>query len=69
VTAFIHRLALLISILTLIICVISGISLLTSLVRAAVVFIGILFTFFIAGQILNLGLSLTNRKPKAEEEK
>ncbi len=68
-TAFIHRLALLISILTLIICVISGISLLTSLVRAAVVFIGILFTFFIAGQILNLGLSLTNRKPKAEEEK
>lgn len=54
-----YRFALLVSLIALIGCLIGGISVITSLYRAGVVFIGVLFAFFIAGQLFQLGMFVT----------
>ena len=66
--SFIYKFAILISILTFIFCIFGGISIFTGIFRSVIVFIGILFTFFIAAQIINLVLVINNRKPKMEDE-
>ncbi len=52
----IYKIAVLISLATLISCLLSGISLETSLVRTVLVFLGILFVFAIFMQLLRWGL-------------
>ncbi len=46
----------------------SGSSIWFSFLRASIVFIGTLFTFYIAGHVLKAGIYLTASKPKVEEE-
>jgi VIT1/CCC1 family predicted Fe2+/Mn2+ transporter len=67
VNQFISRLALLVMLITLVSCLISGISIFTSIIRAAIVYLGVLFTFFIAGIILRWGIPLTAKKPEVKE--
>jgi len=66
--SFIYKFASLISILTFVLCVFSGISFFTGIFRSAIVFFGILFTFFIAAQIISYVLVINNTKPKMEDE-
>ena len=60
----IYRIAALVALLALVICLLSGISLWTSLIRTGVVFVGVLFAFFIAGQLFQLGMFFTREKNK-----
>ncbi len=46
----------------------NGSSIWFSLLRASMVFMGTLFTFYIAGHILKVGLYLTETKQQVEEE-
>jgi hypothetical protein len=68
VNSFMYKFAMLISILSFVLCIYGGISMFTGIFRSVIVFIGILFTFFLAGQIINLVLVINNRKPKMEDE-
>jgi len=63
-----YMFAMFVAIVTFIITIISGISLVTGIVRSAIVFLGILFTFFIAGHLLKYGVLLTRQKPKIEDK-
>ncbi|MCF7800556.1 MAG: hypothetical protein K9N34_00925 [Candidatus Marinimicrobia bacterium] len=60
----IYRIASLVAMVALIACLLGGISLWTSLVRTGVVFVGVLFAFFIAGQLFQLGMFVTREKIK-----
>ncbi len=57
-----------VAIVTLIITIINGISFFTCIVRSAIVFLGILLTFFIAGHLLKYGVLLTRQKPKIKDK-
>jgi hypothetical protein len=65
----IYSFALFIAVITFIFCIISGISIFTGFVRSAIVFLGILFTFSIAGQILKFVVVMGNKAEDEEEEK
>jgi len=52
-----YKIALLISLANLISCILGGISLLTSVVRSVVVFVGVLFLFAVFLIVLRWGLS------------
>lgn len=69
VVKIIYSIAGLASVITFALCIISGISFFTSLVRTAVVFLGVLFIFFVASNILKFGILLTTKKQKDEEKK
>lgn len=56
ISRVIYSIALSVAILTFILCMISNISLFTSIVRSLVVFVGVLFSFFVASSILSLSL-------------
>lgn len=58
----IYRIASLVALVALLICLISGISVWTSMIRSGVVFVGVLFAFFIAGQLFQLGMFVTRGK-------
>ena len=64
----IYRFSMLIAVITLISCLLSGISLYTSIVRSAVVFLGMLFIIIVSLKILRWGLLLTEPKPAEQEE-
>lgn len=64
-----YMFAMFVAIVTFIITIISGISFLTGIVRSAIVFLGILLTFFVAGHLLKYGVLLTRQKPKIEDKK
>src|SRR6056297_3722422 len=65
----IYSFALFIAVITFIFCIISGISLFTCFVRSSIVFLGILFTFTIAGQILKVVIVMGNNSNKEKEKK
>ena len=67
-TKVIYKFALLVSIISFVLCTVFGISLFTGLVRSLIVYIGILFIFFLAGHTLRWGILLTEHKTKPEEE-
>lgn len=60
----VNRFATLVALISLLICLLSGISLWTSLIRTGIVFVGVLFAFFIAGQLFQLGMMITREKIK-----
>lgn len=60
----VNRIATLVALIALLVCLLSGISLWTSLVRSGIVFIGVLFAFFIAGQLFQVGMLITREKVK-----
>jgi len=66
---YIYQFALLAAIVTLVLLIAAGISVLTSLFRAAIVFIGVLFIFFVAGQLLRLGITITQPKIHTKDRK
>jgi len=67
-TKVLYMFAMFVAIVTLIITIINGISFFTCIVRSAFVFLGILFTFFIAGQLLKYGILLNSQKPKVKDK-
>ncbi|RKY47034.1 MAG: hypothetical protein DRP91_08255 [Candidatus Neomarinimicrobiota bacterium] len=74
ISRVIYSIALSVAILTFILCMISNISLFTSIVRSLVVFVGVLFSFFVASSILSLSLRAQGkvtdeRKEEADKEK
>jgi len=60
----IYSFAMFIAVLTFTLAIIGGISIFTSFVRSAIVFLGILFTFSIAGQILKIVIVMGSRSKK-----
>ncbi len=66
---FMNRFALIVAIITFIMCIASGISIFTSLIRMAIVFVGILFTFYLSGILLRLGIYITTVKPEVKKNK
>lgn len=64
----IYSFALFVSVITFIFCTISGISLFTGFVRSSIVFLGILFTFSIAGQVLKLVIFMGNKSNANPEQ-
>jgi len=64
----IYTFALFLAILTFILCIISGISIFTGFVRSALVFLGILFTFSIAGHLLRLVMVMGERHDQKETD-
>ncbi|MBO8130534.1 MAG: hypothetical protein H0Z29_03330 [Candidatus Marinimicrobia bacterium] len=56
ITKIIYSIALSISILTFILCLLSNISLFTSIIRSLIVFVGVLFIFFIASAVMAVAL-------------
>ena len=63
----IYTFTIVVTVATFVLTIIGGISLFTSIIRSAIVFIGILLTFFIAGHLLRLGVLLTDQKTKVSE--
>jgi hypothetical protein len=63
-----NKFALLVASITFIMCMLGGISVFTSALRSTIVFIGVLFTFFIAGQALRFGLIMLTPPPSPEGE-
>lgn len=63
----IYTFAIVVTVATFVLTIIGGISLFASIIRSAIVFIGILLTFFIAGHLLRLGILLTDQKTKVSE--
>lgn len=64
----IYRISMLVGVLTLISCLLSGISLYTSIIRSVIVFLSMLFIIIMALKILRWGLLITEPKPKQHEE-
>ncbi|HCW76576.1 MAG TPA: hypothetical protein DHU63_08560 [Candidatus Marinimicrobia bacterium] len=60
----VNRFATLVALIALLMCLLSGISLWTSLIRSGIVFVGVLFAFFIAGQLFQVGMMATREKVK-----
>lgn len=63
----IYTFAIVVTVATFVLTIIGGISLFVSIIRSAIVFIGILLTFFIAGHLLRLGILLTDQKTKVSK--
>lgn len=63
-----NKFALFVSVVTFVLCTINGISLFTSIVRSAQVLIGILFMFFIASNLLRMGVVLMAKKPEVQDK-
>jgi len=63
----IYTFTIVVTVATFVLTIIGGISLFASIIRSAIVFIGILLTFFIAGHLLRLGILLTDQKTKVSE--
>lgn len=63
----IYTFTIVVTVATFVLTIIGGISLFTSIIRSAIVFIGILLTFFIAGHLLRLGILLTDQKTKVSK--
>ncbi len=60
-----YKLAILVAAILFVIRIISGNPILSSLGRAAILFLGILLTFFVAGQLLKMLIAIT--EPGEEE--
>ncbi len=53
-----NKIAGLVAAITCVMCLLANISILNCLIRTGVVFVGMLFAFYLSGQILKLGLIL-----------
>jgi VIT1/CCC1 family predicted Fe2+/Mn2+ transporter len=58
----IYGIALLMAIVTFLICLFNEISLMVGIFRSVVVFLGVLFVFSIAGHLLSWGIMITGKK-------
>ena len=67
-TKTLYKLAFFISFISLLIMVVSGKTLYTSITRGVVVYIGVLVTIFIIGNLLKLGMSLTVQRPSNDNK-
>ena len=67
-TKTLYKLAFFISFISLLIMVVSGKTLYTSITRGVVVYIGVLVTIFIIGNLLKLGMSLTIQRPSNDNK-
>lgn len=65
----IYTFALVVALITFVICTVNDISLFTGFVRSALVFLGILFLFSIAGHLLRMVVILGKSDKREEEEK
>ena len=61
-----NKFALLVSAITFVMCIVGDISITTSLFRTGIVFVGVLFAFYISGQILKLGLIVMTPQNKSD---
>lgn len=50
-----NKIAILVATITFVMCLLGNISLFTSLIRTAIVFVGVLLAFYLAGNALKLG--------------
>ena len=64
----IYRFSMLVGVVTLISCLMSGISLYTSITRSVIVFLSMLFIIIMALKILRWGLLLTEPKTEPQQE-
>ncbi len=64
----IYTFALFLAVLTFVLCIIGGISIFTGFVRSALVFLGVLFTFSIAGHLLRLVVVMGEKHSQRESE-
>jgi len=53
-----NKVASLVAAITCVMCLLADISILNCLIRTSIVFVGMLFAFYISGQLLKLGLIL-----------
>lgn len=63
----IYTFAMTVAVATFVLTIVCGISLFTGIFRSAIVFLGVLFVFFIAGHLLRFGILMTNQKTKVDE--
>lgn len=61
-----NKFAALVSAITFVMCLIGEISVMTSLIRTGIVFVGVLFAFYISGQVLKLGLIVMTPQNKSD---
>lgn len=61
-----NKFAVLVSMITFVMCMIGNISLTTSLIRTGIVFVGVLFAFYISGQVLKLGFIVMTPQNKSD---
>jgi len=61
-----NKFAVLISTITFVMCLFGGISIGTCLVRTGIVFVGVLFGFYLSGQVLKLGLIIMTPQNKSD---
>lgn len=61
-----NKFAILVSAITFVMCLIGEISITTSLLRTGIVFVGVLFAFYLSGQILKLGLIVMTPQKKSD---
>jgi len=62
-----NKFAALISAVTFVMLLIGDISLTTSLFRTGIVFVGVLFAFYLSGQLLKLGFIVMTPQNKSDE--
>ncbi len=62
-TKMIYKFAVLIGLITLIFCIASGISLITSFERSIMVFLGTLIAFIVSANLLKWGIHFTRTEP------
>ncbi|RMF06449.1 MAG: hypothetical protein D6762_09400 [Candidatus Neomarinimicrobiota bacterium] len=67
-TKLFYKFALVMAVITYLTCSLNGISWLTSLFRSVVVFLGILFTIYLSGYVLQFALFLTTKNNDEGEE-
>jgi len=67
-TKTLYKLAFFISFISLLIMMVSGKTLYTSITRGVVVYIGVLVTIFIIGNLLKFGMSLTIQRPSNDNK-
>jgi hypothetical protein len=68
-TKFVYSFSLVIALITAILCIVKGISPITTLFRAAIVYIGVIFVFFIAANLLRLSTVLSVKHETTKDEK
>jgi len=61
-----NKFAVLTSAVTFVMCMIGDISIMTSLIRTGIVFVGVLFAFYLSGQLLKLGLIMMTPQKKSD---
>jgi hypothetical protein len=67
-TKLFYKFALLMALITFLTCVVNGISLITCVLRSFMVMIGVLFTIFVAGYILQFGIYLTTQNTQEDKK-